>query len=84
LERPEFHASAFASAPAFVVLVTLHNVLHGIADVLPDGTAQHSLAPLLGAVAFFRAPLACPSAFVVGVVRALSMFTRSCQVRLGR
>jgi hypothetical protein len=75
---------AFASALGFVVLANPHTHLHGIADVLADGTALRSLTYVLGAAAFLGAALACTPAFVVGVVGALSVFTRSRQVRLGR
>jgi glucose uptake protein GlcU len=73
----EFVLLVTTSVLAFVLLVILHNVADGIAEFQAVGSLSRSLVEAVGVMAFLAAVLACPPAFLIGVVGALATFTRS-------
>jgi integral membrane sensor domain MASE1 len=66
-----------ASILGFVVLVVLHNLLDGVAGLMPDGNVLRLLVQGVGVAAFLGAILVLPAAVLVGAGGALVMFIRN-------
>jgi hypothetical protein len=65
-----------ASIIGFVVLVVLHNLLDGVAGLMPDGNVLRILVQAIGVTAFLLAILVLPAAVLVGAGGAIIMFFR--------
>jgi hypothetical protein len=65
-----------ASILGCVVLVVLHNLLHGVAGLMSEGNVLRLLAQGAGVAAFLLAVLILPAAVLVGAAGAIVMFFR--------
>jgi hypothetical protein len=72
-----------ASVLGFVVLVVVHNLIHGLAEMAGTGTLLGTLLGVVGAAAFVGALSLCLPAFVIGVLGSLIMLMRRGQQRPG-
>jgi hypothetical protein len=74
-----FVTLCLASILGFVVLVVMHNLLHGVAGLIPDGNMLRLLVQGVGVAAFLVAILVLPAGILVGAGGALVMFIRNSQ-----
>jgi hypothetical protein len=73
----KFVGLAAGSVLGFMVLVVVHNLLGGVAELSSVGGVPRVLVEAVGVAAFLTAVLLCPVAFVIGVLGSAAMFVRS-------